>query len=786
MTNGKLESGYAGAPEVWGGVECTVNRVGDRYFDQLERGGHAHRISDLRLFADLGIKALRYPVLWERIAPDAIEQIADADWGWADERLCRLRELGVRPIVGLVHHGSGPRYTDLLDPEFADKLAVYAGAVARRFPWIEDYTPVNEPLTTARFSGLYGFWYPHRYDDRSFARMLINECRGVALAMRAVRAVNPRARLMQTEDLGKTHATPRLKYQAEFENHRRWLTFDLLCGLVTRQHPLWSYFIRRGIGEAELCFFLNEPCAPDIIGVNYYVTSERFIDHRLERYPAHTHGGNSRELYADTEAVRVRAEGTDGLGVLLREAWGRYGLPIAVTEAHLGCTREEQMRWLAETWEAAKRLRAEGVDVRAFTIWALLGMHDWSSLLTRDDGVYEPGAFDLRGTDPRPTALAHMARDLAHSGTHDHPALDSPGWWRKPTRLIYPPVATERRAANSNVIPMRPEQTLMHDGTQTEGTKARRVILITGATGTLGRAFTRLCAQRDLAFVALTRGELDIADAGSIRRAISHHKPWAIINAAGFVRVDDAERERDSCFRENAEGARLLAAACARGGARLVTFSTDLVFDGVKNAPYVESDDTAPLNVYGASKRDAETCVLDIDSSALVIRTSAFFGLWDQHNFLHHALRALANDEEFAAADDLIVSPTYVPDLVHATLDLLIDGERGVWHLANSDGAVTWAEFARRAARLAGLDERRIVARPAHTFGWSAARPAYSALTSERGVLLPSLDDALVRYTRARLDRTDEATPPTGDSFAPPVRADGEEPEAGLAIAAHG
>src|SRR5205085_3518138 len=124
----------------------------------LERNGHASRDGDLERFASLGIRAIRYPVLWERTAP---ERIADADWSWPDSRLPALRELGMTPIVGLVHHGSGPRRTSLLHPCFATGLAEFAGAVAARYPWVEHWTPVNEPLTTARFSGLYGVWYPH-------------------------------------------------------------------------------------------------------------------------------------------------------------------------------------------------------------------------------------------------------------------------------------------------------------------------------------------------------------------------------------------------------------------------------------------------------------------------------------------------------------------------------------------------------------------------------------------------------------------------------------------------
>ena len=82
------------------------------------------------------------------------------------------------------------------------------------------------PLTTARFSGLYGFWYPHERDDRAFAQMLVNECRASVLAMQAIREVNPRAQLVQTEDIGKVYSTPLLAYQAEFENERRWVTLD--------------------------------------------------------------------------------------------------------------------------------------------------------------------------------------------------------------------------------------------------------------------------------------------------------------------------------------------------------------------------------------------------------------------------------------------------------------------------------------------------------------------------------------------------------------------------------
>lgn len=110
-------------------------------------------------------------------------------------------------------------------------------------------------------------------------------------------------------------------------------------------------------------------------------------------------------------------------------------------------------------------------------------------------------------------------------------------------------------------------------------------------------------------------------------------------------------------------------------------------------------------------------------------------------------LRALARGQRFPAADDSVVSPTYIPDLVHACLDLLIDGESGIWHLANS-GATTWSDLGRSAAQLSGLDAGLIDARPMVSFNLPARRPSYSALASERGTLLPSLDDALCIYMK--------------------------------------
>jgi dTDP-4-dehydrorhamnose reductase len=740
--------------QVWGGLECTVNRVGERYFSQLDRDGYATEVDDIARLAALGLHAIRFPVLWERVAPFGLEA---ADWSWTDCRLARLRELGIMPIAGLLHHGSGPRDTSLVDPGFPGKLAAYAAAVAARYPWIDHYTPVNEPLTTARFSGLYGLWYPHGRDPGTFWRALFNQCRGVVLAMRAIEKINPDARLVQTDDLGDTDSTPALAYQAEFNNHLRWLAWDLLCGRVDREHALWGWLTGCcGASSAEILWFKRNPRAPDIIGVDYYVTSDRFLDEDLDRYAPAYHGGNGRHRYADVEAVRVLARPCGGVAPLLTQAWARYGLPLAVTEAHIAAGREDQLRWLAEIWNGALHARSRGVDVRAVTGWSLFGAYDWDCLLTDCRGHYEPGAFDIRCGRPRATAVATLLRQLAAGESPQHPVLAGTGWWRRPGRHCTSPVASSASHAAPNAG--ADEGSGPASGQVREPEARARVatgvpqggpILIVGATGTLGRAFARICAERDLDHRLVGRAELDIADADAGNRAIDHYRPWAVVNAAGYVRVDAAERDAARCFRDNTLGAATLAAICARHGIGLMTFSSDLVFDGRQQAPYRETDRTAPLNVYGTSKAQAEALVLDRHPGALVVRSSAFFGPWDASNFITRALRALRRSRPFRAARDVTVSPTYVPDLVHACLDLLIDDERGIWHLSN-DQALTWAEFALRTARMARIDAATLLPCPGASLRQAARRPRYSALGSSRGVIMPSLEDALARYLSQR------------------------------------
>ena len=401
---------------------------GDRYFDQMELSGHAGRIGDYRKFAELGIRTLRFGLPWERHGDEH-------RWRWSDERLTCIQELDMRPIVGLVHHGSGPRYTDLLDPLFPEKLAAYAGSVAEQYPWIDAYTPVNECNTTARFSGMYGVWYPHHMSRESYVRALCNQVKATVLSMRAIRKVNPEAELLQTEDLGRISGTESLRSTWELINLRQWLPYDLLCGMVDSYHPMFTYMRDSGIPERDIRWFEENTCPPDILGINYYVTSDRHLDHRVHRYPVDRISAEG--LFADVEAVRVEGAGIRGIAPLLIEAWQRYGIPMAITEVHLGSSTDEQIRWLVEAWEGVLQARRAGAECKAITAWALLGSYYWNELVTSANGHYEPGGFDVRSGSPSRTELADVIQQLAAGHVPHHPALTRSGWWHQDTRVLY-------------------------------------------------------------------------------------------------------------------------------------------------------------------------------------------------------------------------------------------------------------------------------------------------------------------------------------------------------------
>jgi dTDP-4-dehydrorhamnose reductase len=218
--------------------------------------------------------------------------------------------------------------------------------------------------------------------------------------------------------------------------------------------------------------------------------------------------------------------------------------------------------------------------------------------------------------------------------------------------------------------------------------------IVFGAGGQLGSELARLLGPGS----GLNHAEASITDRDSIEGLLRRHRPEIVFNCAAYNAVDRAETERDLAFAVNAEGPANVALACVRTGARLVHFSTNFVFDGTLDRPYVETDQPAPMSVYGSSKLEGERRVLDVLPSALVIRTSALFGDTGSNikggSFPERILARAMSGEPLRVVADQRVNPTYSVDLAPAAIRLADSGLEGVVHLVAA-GCAGWDEFAR-------------------------------------------------------------------------------------------
>lgn len=266
------------------------------------------------------------------------------------------------------------------------------------------------------------------------------------------------------------------------------------------------------------------------------------------------------------------------------------------------------------------------------------------------------------------------------------------------------------------------------------------MIAIIGAGGQLGSAFMRLIPDA----MAVTRAELDLARSDEVAAWMEAHRPDLVINCAAYTAVDAAEDDARTAHLVNATSVGELARAGRAHGVRLVTFSTDYVFDGTKEGGYVESDEPNPLNVYGASKLKGEGLALAADPTALVIRTS--WALSGTHSNFVSTMLDLISKGSVRVVDDQVGRPTLVDDLATATMSAIDRGATGLLHLANQ-GEITWFGLAREVAEMAGLDPERVEPITTSEFPRPARRPANSVLDSER---LDALGlDPLPHYRKA-------------------------------------
>jgi beta-glucosidase len=334
-----------------------------RTLDEYELTGHYERWEeDLGLVAELGVSAARYGVPWHRTQPAPDRW----DWDFADRTLGRLLELGVEPIVDLVHYGLPPWLEGAYrNPDYPERVADYAGRLAERFKGrIFWYTPLNEPRITAWYCGRLGWWPPFLRGWPGFVTVMLAVCRGIVRTVETLATVDPEIvpAHVDATDLFET-ADPSLEEDARRRQEIVFLALDLISGRIGERHTLHGWLIENGVSDADLAWFREHAVELPVIGLNMY---PMFTQKRLLRDAAGRR--RIRMPYAGGELVTR-------LGRLYHQ---RYGAPLFISEtASLGSVRRRRA-WLDASVAATRGLRQEGVPVFGYTWWPLFALVAWA------------------------------------------------------------------------------------------------------------------------------------------------------------------------------------------------------------------------------------------------------------------------------------------------------------------------------------------------------------------------------------------------------------------------
>ncbi len=359
------------------GIENSNPRIkgGSIRVDEMARCHHYDRwAEDFGLVQELGLSFLRYgpPIHTTLLGPGR------HDWAFADATFAELQRRDIVPIVDLCHFGVPDWIGDFQNPDFPELFADYAGAFARRFPWVQLFTPVNEMYICALFSARYGWWNEEGTTDRTFVTALKHVVRANILAMQAILRIRPDAIFIQSESTEYFHAeTPAAIGPAEARNQERFLSLDLNYGRRV-DSGMYEYLMDNGMTRPEYHFFLaNSPLKRHcIMGNDYYWTNEHLV--------------------AEDGGTRASGE-VFGYSTLTRQYHDRYGLPVMHTETNI---RDEPAgeaeRWLWKQWANVLRVRNDGVPLLGFTWYSLTDQVDWNSALREPAGhVDKVGLYDL-------------------------------------------------------------------------------------------------------------------------------------------------------------------------------------------------------------------------------------------------------------------------------------------------------------------------------------------------------------------------------------------------------
>lgn len=362
------------------GIEDTFvpqEGLGHRKLDEYELMQHySHWREDLDLVAESGAEILRWGVPWYLVEP----RPGEFEWGWLDEVAGRMRELGLRCVVDLMHYGT-PLWLEnqFLNSEYPERVAAYSRAVAERYSDIwTDFTPLNEPLINAIYCGETGTWPPYLRGQDGFVKIMMQLARGMVRTQQEIAAVQPDARFVHV-DAGFRWDGDISPLPLEMLKERRFLSLDLITGRVDDDHPLREYLASHGVAEHELEWLRQNAVTPDIVGVNYYP-------------------GFTTVRYASTGATEPVEAGVAGLRDLVELYADRYGLPIAITETSRGGSIESRIEWLGQSLAEVEALRSEGREIVGYVWFPFFTLVDWLWRLdakTADEWFIHMGLVDV-------------------------------------------------------------------------------------------------------------------------------------------------------------------------------------------------------------------------------------------------------------------------------------------------------------------------------------------------------------------------------------------------------
>jgi beta-glucosidase/6-phospho-beta-glucosidase/beta-galactosidase len=401
-------------PFLWAtGIEDTFiphARAGLRALEEYELTQHYSLWKhDFDLVAETGVRYLRWGIPWYRVQPAPDRW----DWAWTDQALDYLVNVkGITPVLDLMHYGT-PLWLEnsFINARYPRRVAEYARRVAARYKsLVRYYTPLNEPMVNADMCGRQAEWPPYLSGDDGYVKLALALAKGIVLTTRGIQAEQPDAIIVQVEALGHTFTEDTsLQHQADENNARQYLCFDLVSGRVNDDYPLVGFLSSHGMSTMDMDWFLSNVVTFDLFGANFYPWA--YIELKKAR------DGSIRQVTGHTPG--------DMMALVIRAAYERYRLPIIITETSARGDIDLRARWMDETIATVRGLREEGMPVVGYTWFPLFSMIDWSYRRGRRPlkeyllhlGLYD-SAFDSEGVLRRKkTPLvkryqAHMAQPM--------------------------------------------------------------------------------------------------------------------------------------------------------------------------------------------------------------------------------------------------------------------------------------------------------------------------------------------------------------------------------------